>query len=181
MTGDQRSRPLFAAGTTAIVAGLLVVPFALRTLSSAVEPYPAVLLPAGPGKVPVSNGTAGFSVRSLLGHRPDGSEAPLDPVTFLAPIPVQYLYALADSEFGQRTKRDGTITLRGLHVTIDAPPPRPTASSRTAAAEWLRGKLTAAGLSPDALIILDEWVTVELSSGRELTRAAQKEITVDLG
>ena len=139
MTGDQRSRPLFAVGTTAIVAVLLLVPFALRTLSSAVEPYPAVLLPAGPGKVPVSSGTASYSVRSLLGHKPDGSEAPLDPVRFLAPIPVQYLYALADGEFGQRTERDGTISLRGLHLTVDAARPRPTPSSRTAAADWLRG------------------------------------------
>jgi hypothetical protein len=180
VTKEGARRPLFGVGTTVILVLLLVVPFVLRTLSSSAEPYPAVLLPAGPGQVPVSHGTAGFSVRSIVGRRPTGSEAVLDPVTFLAPIPVHYLYALADGQFGQDAGGDRTISSGRLGITFSVPRAQPTASSKAEARDWLRSKLSAAGLAPDTLIIRDEWVTVQLRSGRELTRSVQNEITVDL-
>lgn len=180
MTTESDRGPLFAVGTTVILLLLLVVPFALRTLSSSAEPYPALLLPAGPGQVPVSNGTAGFSVRSIVGRRPNGSETVLDPVTFLAPIPVHYLYALADRQFGLGPDSDKFISSGRLGITVPVPRPQATAASRTEARGWLRDKLSTAGLVPDALIIRDEWVTTELSSGHELARALQNEMTVDL-
>jgi hypothetical protein len=180
VTTEDDRRPLFAVGTTVILVLLLAVPFALRTLSSSAEPFPALILPAGPGKVPVSQGAAGFSVRTIVGRRPDGSEARLDPVTFLAPIPVHYLYALADGQFGQAPDGDKTISSGRLGVSFTVPRPQSTASSRAEAREWLQEKLSAAGFIPDALTIRDEWVTIELSSGRELTRALQKETSVGL-
>ena len=96
---------------TVALAAMLLGPFAVRVLSNT-EPYPAILLPSGAGKIAVRGSEATFKHLTLYAHDSAGHLVPIDPRRLLAPIPTHYLYAIAANDFGQREAPTQPIFIR---------------------------------------------------------------------
>jgi len=84
-------------GYTTRLSAFLLVPFAIRTLAPTLEPYPAVLLPAGTGTIKMTGGQIDLDRIAICG-RAAGSDAwtRLSPSQFLNPIPPQFFPILAN-------------------------------------------------------------------------------------
>lgn len=96
---DGPSGSVRSAGRVLLLTAL-VLGFVLREVSPELEPYPAVLLPAGPGVVARTDGNVSFSRLELVGVGHDGAERVLDPRTFFDPVPVGYWTHVARRGFG---------------------------------------------------------------------------------
>jgi hypothetical protein len=173
-------KPLFGVAATLGLAALLLVPFAVRSLTDA-EPYPAVLFPVGSGTVPVNNGIVTFSYLSAVGFDAHGQPHVLDAANLLEPIPVSYLDALAGTSFGQTVTPNFDLTVKGVGTVARLPRHQPSAAEQAAARTWLARKLGAAGLSEDRIVIRNELVSVKAATGDEVSRQLMKEQTIALG
>lgn len=96
---DRTSTLTRSAGRVLFLAAL-VLGFLLRETSPDLEPYPAVLLPAGPDVVTRTEGMVPFGRLELVGIGHDGNERVLDPESFFDPIPVHYWTYIARRGFG---------------------------------------------------------------------------------
>ncbi len=84
---------------TTLLSASLVVPFAIRL--GLTEPYPAVLLPSGPGTTKATGDKIHASVTAIYGRATDRDAwIRLSPARFLYPIPVEYFTHLAEQYFG---------------------------------------------------------------------------------
>lgn len=105
----------------------LVLGFLLREVSPELEPYPAILLPAGSGTVTRTEGTVTFGRLELLGVGHDGSEHVLDPRTFFDPVPVGYWTYIARRGFGvsrSAPQRESLVWMRRRAASQGVPRPR---------------------------------------------------------
>jgi len=85
---------------TALLSGILLVPFAIREFAPTLEPYPAVLLPSGGGLIKTAD-QMDFDRISIYGRvagRDDWIR--LSPSQFLNPVPAEFFLPLAQRYFG---------------------------------------------------------------------------------
>lgn len=129
----------------------LIIPFLLREINSELEPYPAVLLPAGTGKISVTAKEVSFSQRQIFAVFPDGNEQLLNPAEFFPPIPEQYWTEIARNRFGLGPERSRSISLGIWTLTVRQQREADT-SERRETVEWLQGRLQNLGIS-DAIAI----------------------------
>jgi hypothetical protein len=171
-------KPPFSPRATLAIGLALAIPFALRSATT-VEPYPAVLFPAGAGKVSLDRGAVIVPLLSIKGRDGQGVPRELPAEKLLAPIPVQYLWSLAARDFGQAPPTPLTLALKkgGPERTFSRP--APDAASRREARLWLADRLHAAQLQGPLLIDLDE-VAFDRATGRELSRKRVSERHVSL-
>lgn len=120
---DRTSALARSAGRVLLLAAL-VLGFLLRETSPDLEPYPAVLLPAGTGVVTRTEGTVRFGRLELVGIGHDGTQRVLDPESFFDPIPVHYWTYIAR---------------RGFGVSISTP--------QVETLEWMRSRASSQGVS----------------------------------
>src|SRR5690606_1881241 len=122
---DADERPLFSAKFSFVLAILFVLPLCVRTVTG-VEPWPAVLLPAGGARTEAIDGYARVRVL-IVTVESDGVEAQrLDPVRLVEPIPVQYIKALSKRNFGQdRSETRFRLLYFGNTWTSARTPPTP--------------------------------------------------------
>jgi hypothetical protein len=140
------------AGTLLAILALFGVPFYLRQADPSLEPYPAVLFPAGEGKLDIGGGVVAFQRIELLSLDPEGESHELSPSEFLSPIPVQYWPGIATRGFGLVGKKHSRAE---LVETI----------------QWLRARLAAAGRERDrAITVRSVSLLVDTATGKQVER-----------
>ena len=82
----------------------LVVPFGLKKKSSYLEPYPAIIFPAGAGKINLNQSNITFNQSRLWGKKPDGSWKQVRLKQFFSPIPIHYKGYIAGNSFGLKPR-----------------------------------------------------------------------------
>ncbi len=158
---------------TLLLAFILLPPFALKTLSSRLEPYPAIIFPAGAGKVDVGAREISFRMTSLWGkHEKDNTWTRVDVETFWAPIPTQYFGAIVRNSLGLKSAEEEIIKLpkwgiikppKGIKISINK---EVTPSEVQNAKHWWRQKLVQSGYASDELMITIEEVKFDIESGK---------------
>jgi hypothetical protein len=159
------------------LAILLVVPLVTRVLSNT-EPYPAILLPSGATKIAVRARAATFDHVALYARDSSGRLEAIDPRTFLAPIPVQYLEGITANDFGQSEATTKRLFIRRVGAYAVS---RGVASEmdRGIARDWLRDRVRLADRMADQLVTRVERTTLDLDNGQERTTALH-ETTISL-
>jgi hypothetical protein len=99
---------------TTVLSAFLLVPFAIRYFAPLLEPYPAVLLPAGAESIKTTEGQIDFGRTAIYGRVP-GRDAwtSLSPSQFLNPIPPEFFGPLARRYFGLSPIGPITQTIKG--------------------------------------------------------------------
>lgn len=148
---------------TVLIAFAFFTPFILAKKFS--EPYPAIILPSEAGKIDVSVKNV-IANRTSLWSKPnkDDTWVRIDDVeTFLEPIPVQYLRAIAKNSFGLNSAKGKIINLpRGVSILSK----KVTLNEVKEAKHWLRQKLVQSGYDPKELMITFEKVTFNVETGK---------------
>ena len=163
--GTPRQPESFSVLATLGIALVLGLPFVARALSAQLEPYPAVLLPAGAGWIEAGSKQLRFGQLKLWGRCGGESWRELDSERFMHPIPVHYLGGIEQRNFGLDAPDHLRLTLKMLGDVVVARP-KPTAAAVAETKQWLGRRLTAHGCSPKALRVTREVRLVEIPSGR---------------
>jgi hypothetical protein len=153
---------MFSSKVTLLIALGLVVPEVLRALNGSLEPYPAVLLPAGAGKISLRDGGLPIT-RIVLQAKRNGEWRQVDPAAFLDPMPVHFVGAIARAQFGLRSDVGAPNKPK---KRLEVPPPTPNVAQIEQTQRWLRNKLRSLGYAPDALRVTKEELFLEIPSGR---------------
>jgi hypothetical protein len=161
---------------TTLLSASLLVPFVIRL--GLTEPYPAVLLPSGPGTMKTREDQIDTNVTAIYG-KIVGRDAwiRLSPSQFLHPIPVEFFPLLAERYFGLSPSVHRLFKVGG--ITID---PRDQSSEQEvkSAKQWFRGRLTESGYDDSVLRITQEAATFRLSDGAQVAVRYQDEKILDL-
>jgi hypothetical protein len=148
---DSRFSPRATLG----IALFLLVPELMRHVSGSGEPYPAVLLPAGAGKLRFKQGKLPMT-HTLIEARRGGVWSEVDRAELLEPLPVHYFGEVVRGNFGLE---DGKW--RGWN----APAPRPSPEARLETKRWLRARLVRMGFDGHALRVVEQRYLLEMPSG----------------
>jgi hypothetical protein len=161
---------------TSLVAIILVVPFLIR--AGPTEPYPAVLLPSGAGKV-IATGKQIDSDRTAIYAKSAGHDAwiRLSPADLLHPVPVQYFPTLAQRSFGLVHTPHEILKLGFLAIDTQ---PKISDEDVKSAKQWLRQRLTETGYDDSSLRVTQEIVTFRRSDGTEIATRYQDDKILDL-
>lgn len=161
---------------TILLAIILVVPFLIR--AGPTEPYPAVLLPSGAGKVN-STGQQIDSDRTAIYAKLAGHDAwiRLSPGELLHPVPVQYFPTLAQRYFGLVPTPHQILKLGFLAIDTQ---PKISDEDVKGAKQWLRQRLTETGYDDGVLRVTQEIVTFRRSDGAEMATRYQDDKILDL-
>lgn len=112
---------MFSKKATVLIFFCLLVPFFLRLVSYKLEPYPAILLPSGEGKVkvPLDGPVDNYTVSELQGFSSSNGWQRLDEEEFISPVPKGYLSNILKLNQGlfsnkSEKKESGSLILRFL-------------------------------------------------------------------
>ena len=165
---------------TSILGLLLVPPFLLKTLSASLEPYPAIILPAGPHQVELTGDRVNFTRLSLWGKKPaTGSWTRIDSKKFLAPIPHEYLENIIDNSFGLEVaeKKYNNIFQQNLFAILHA---KISANDRKDTKKWLRYRLSKQNLDNKKLRISQEEGVFDINTGQIVSLKTKNERVFEL-
>lgn len=163
---SQTSRPLYSLHFTVLLLLVLFIPFTLRTLSTQLEPYPAILMPSGAGKVRVDNEIITYRVTKFYGQNADSEWLEITASQLIDPIPVQYVSQLLAIDFGLTELGDDVpLRLRGDHVVgLNLGIPN-SQSEREEAGDWMADNLREIGLAGDNLRVATVQLTIHADNG----------------
>lgn len=171
----ENMKPLFSFKFTIFLLAALFLPFSMKTAHSKLEPYPAIILPSGAGKLNLQEGVIKVNNLAIYGYDFQGKLQKIDAKKLLDPIPNQYLYAVVDNEFGLSTKITDEVLLRGLDKKIEIKRKVPNSKDRRLAQVWLAGKLSDLRLSNSSIIVRYELRQLEINTGREVSKEIENE------
>lgn len=159
----------------------LGIPFVLRTVCPALEIYPSIVFPARATLVDVSDSDITYSQLELYGLK-NGNEVRLDPISFLDPIPLQYLGVLFERDFGLDPEKPKQVYFKYLSIpNIQIDRSKITAEERAETEKWLQERLIEESCAADTLILRKRKSSIDRSSG-EMTQTEllyEKYITLD--
>ncbi|HKY40419.1 MAG TPA: hypothetical protein VJN18_31010 [Polyangiaceae bacterium] len=158
---------LFSPRATLGFALCLVLPEIPRALSGSLEPYPAVLLPAGAGKVRLPGGRATMK-HVLVEAERDGGWYEVDRAELLAPLPVHYFGEVVRGKFGFHDRKWHGLT---------APPPAASPAQLRETKTWLRQRLSRMGFGEHRLRVVEQSYVLEVPSGKRHS-VERKKVTV---
>jgi hypothetical protein len=164
---------------TALLSAFLVVPFVIATLAPVLEPYPAVLLPTGGGRIKTTEDQMDFGRLVIYGRVADRDAwTRLSPPKFLGPIPAEFFSTLVQHYFGLIPVPIANRTRVGVVITID---PRKVPEEEVKnAKQWLRARLKDSGCDDNVLRISQEVVTFRRSDGAEIGVRSENDKVFDL-
>ena len=116
MSTKSSAHPAPSLWFTGVLGALLCIPFAIKLMIA--EPYPAVIMPSGSGRIDISQGTYQFNNYRAYGITESGAQEPLDLMKLIQPAHSQYLYGIFEHHFGLKSDPRKTIKLRGTDWTI---------------------------------------------------------------
>jgi hypothetical protein len=166
---------------TTLLSAFLLVPFAIRILAPTLEPYPAVLLPAGTGGIKTTEGQIDLDRTAIYG-RAAGRDAwtRLSPSQFLNPIPPAFFLTLAQRYFGLSPIAPIAHSIRGVGVVITTDTHKVSEEEVKNAKQWLRARLNGSGCDDNVLRITQEVVTLRPSDGAEIAVRYQDDKVFEL-
>lgn len=133
-----------------VVAVGLIVPFVLREIDPALEPYPAVIQPAGANKVSTEEAVK-FVETQLFAVKEDGSEQRVNTKDFMGRIPGHYWGNIAGARYGLEPAKTRTASVGRWSITLltakEASP-----QERKEALNWIHDRLHAQGID-DAVVL----------------------------
>lgn len=145
----------------------LVVPYGLKLLSPLLEPYPAIIFPAGAGKVESSQDTFEFSISNIYCFNLLTEDwEKLSTRSFLHPIPPQRFYAISRNEFGLNSDLEYEVNFRRNilpsftyknHSALSAAKIESTRA-------WLRDRLQKHGCRAESLLVRRTLMSVNLKT-----------------
>ena len=154
---------------TLLLTFILLPPFALTTLKPHLEPYPAIILPSGAGKIDVGSKDISFTRIDLWGKREkDNTWTRIDLETFWPPIPQQYFYPIVRNSLGLKLEQDEIIKpTKGIGGIINKIlSNKITPSEVDDAKRWWRKKLVQSGYDSDEIMITSEKVKFDIETGK---------------
>jgi len=153
---------LFTRGQTLLIALALLIPESLHRWHKSLEPYPAVILPAGAGRIQIRHHRVRLNRPVFLGKR-DGSWHELNVVKLMYPVG-DYFTLIAKRDFGfPRSKHASPEDLADAAITK----------------RWMQKRLADQGFETRKLRVEVEELTIQLPTGKVLgTRAKQKKTYV---
>jgi hypothetical protein len=155
---------LFSRWETLLIAVALIVPESLRSFSPTLEPYPAVILPAGAGTIRINDGTV-RARRTFLTAKRNGEWEEVDLAEFLAPVADHYLGRIVKRDFGfPRRKHASPLKLAQVEETK----------------RWMRSKLAAQGFETHELSLMEQSMTITLATGKQSRSKTSRKKTYDL-
>ncbi|MGB3672198.1 MAG: hypothetical protein WA984_18940 [Phormidesmis sp.] len=162
------------------IALCLLAPLALREISGALEPYPAVLQPSGAHKVSTADTLLEFRQTHLFAVQADGSEQQVDAIAFMGNIPSHYWEHLAIASYGLAEGKSQTASLGRWALTattIKTAPP----TERIEALAWIHDRLHAQGIdNANTLSIRYMKIFWDIESDTEIKRELNKQVDVDI-
>lgn len=157
---------------TSLLALTLIPPFALKFRYPDLEPYPAIILPSGAGKVNVTAKEISFIRDSFWGKRENDTWTRIDKKAFFEPIPVRYLHPLARDSFGLNSAAGKNVILpKGVSVSTKKVTPSEVQSTK----HWLRQRLAQSGYATDELMITFEKVIFDIETGEIISSKRKHE------
>jgi hypothetical protein len=150
---------LFSRAQTLLIVAALLIPELLRSADQSLEPYPAIILPAGAGTIRIEHGTVPVS-RTVLTARRNGDWQTVDVPEFMFPIASHYFTRIASRDFGFPRSKDASAQERENAATTK---------------RWMRARLAAQGFATTSIRVVVEHLTIALPSGERVsTRVARK-------
>ena len=152
--------------TTIILSGILIPPFLLKMLASSLEPYPAIVLPAGAHQVKLTDTQVNFSRTSIWGKDlATDSWTRIDSEQLLDPIPNEYLGHMVYNSFGlEAPNKDVSGKLQQIFVSILRG--KITPEEVEASKQWLSKRLTEQNCAPDRFKVTEQEVVFDVSTGK---------------
>ena len=147
-----------------------------------VEPYPAVLLPAGGGSIKKVNNQIDLKSKNLYALDNMGNWKKINITRFLYPIPISYIPNVISNNFGfdvdsSSMKSKGFKILRKLHIV------NVSIKSKEEIEEvknWLKRKLIQQGFSPFKIKITSYIQTISTDTGTVLENKVKYERIISL-
>ena len=178
--------------TTRFILIIIVLgaPYTLKLLSSKLEIYPSIILPAGAGKVSHTDGRFQFTATTL--HCTDattGKETTQQIGDFLYPIPRQYFKSILANDFGLNPGKEQTIRFRKKVLPLLTRKLPNLTYSHSAVLHpdnieetkaWLRGRLRTVGCTPEGLLVRQSNVVLDIATRTVLRVEVEKEHKFDL-
>ena len=149
---------------------LLGTPYAIFKIAR-LEPYPAILLPAGAGKILKKGNSFQFARTGIYGiDLVSGEWQRLDPASFLDPIPAHFLNAIIVNEFGLNPDLEFTVRFRGNLLPSFSYDNRSRLSEKNIndTKSWLRTRLSNHGSRDEMLLVRKVLISVNLKT-REIS------------
>lgn len=151
------------------LAGLLLPPFGLKILASSLEPYPAVILPAGAHQIELDSSKVNFTRTSLWGKKlSDNSWVRIDSEKLLDPIPNEYLGHIVNNSFGLESKVSKTNSTLKRKITAILRS-KITANEIEDTKNWLRHKLAKFNCSVKELMVAEEKIIFDVNIGKTVS------------
>ncbi len=149
----------------------LLVPELARKVSGSFEPFPAVLLPVGAGKLKL-DGRRVTLKHNLVEARRAGEWHEVDRAELLDPLPVHYFGEMVRGKFGFHD---------GYWHKLTAPPPRPSPHALSETKRWLRARLERMGFDGHAMRVVEERYVLEMPLGTrgDVVRTAETTYELD--
>ena len=173
-------KPLFSLKFTIFLSAALFLPFFIKLVNPKLELYPAIILPSGAGKIDLKEKSIEVQNLSIYGYNTQGKLQKIDVVNFLAPIPRQYLYGIAETEFGLSTQTVDEIKIRGLEKRIEVKRRLISLEKQKLAKAWLSKQLGELGLSTSSILIRYEVKKLDLDNGKEISVKINNEKNISL-
>ena len=173
-------KPLFSLKFTLFLSVALFLPFFIKLVNPKLELYPAIILPSGAGKIDLKEQGIEVQNLSIYGYNTQGKLQKIDAVSFLAPIPRQYLYGIAGTEFGLSTQTIDEIKIRGLEARIQVKRRQISLEKQKLAKVWLSNQLSELGLSSSSILIRYEVKKIDLDNGKEISVEINNEKNISL-
>jgi hypothetical protein len=165
---------------TTLLSAFLLVPFAIREFAPTLEPYPAVLLPSGAGRIKTAEDQVDFDRTAIYG-RVAGRDSwtRLMPSQFLNPVPPEFFPPLAQRYFRLSPIGPITHTIKG-GVVIRIDTHKVGEEEVKNAKQWFRARLNGSGCDDKVLRITQEVVTLRRSDGAEIAVRYQNDKVYEL-
>lgn len=160
---------MFSLRFSMILMILLIIPLFLRiSFGNFYEPYPAILLPSGAGKVPVQKDNFTVKYLELYSQDKNGNWIKLNTHDLLYPIPVQYQSTIISNGFGLEKKANlGNRRIERILMKMRIIKNRdPSQRHISKANDWLIGQLNILGLKEPVIKIVQKEDLISTASGK---------------
>jgi len=154
---------LFTRGQTLLIALALLIPESLHRWHKTLEPYPAVILPAGAGRIQIHRHRVRANRPVVLARR-EGSWQEVNAVKLMYPVG-DYFTLIAKRNFGfPRSKDPSPEELADAAITRN----------------WMQTRLAGQGFETKQIRVVNEELTIELPTGKVVSTRPTKKKTYDL-
>lgn len=155
---------------TLLLIAILIIPFCIKTKTE-IEPFPAVILPAGANKVPVGATESNYTTTSLFAVNKEDTWSKLNTRELLKPLPSSFHNVIIFREFGLNTNNKKISEPGLLSAIIQFATRRKykTEQEKAEVRKWLKSRLEAQNYDTSKIKIVNNQVTITIPNGDTLS------------